>query len=45
MLVTVTATTLLALLMAWEVMGAASYALIGFWWRDPGGRAPARWRS
>lgn len=35
MLVTVTATTLLALLMAWEVMGAASYALIGFWWREP----------
>ncbi len=34
MLVTVTATTLLALLMAWEVMGAASYALIGFWWRE-----------
>jgi NADH:ubiquinone oxidoreductase subunit 5 (subunit L)/multisubunit Na+/H+ antiporter MnhA subunit len=34
MLVTVTATTLVALLMAWEVMGAASYALIGFWWRD-----------
>ncbi|MFI7679431.1 NADH-quinone oxidoreductase subunit L [Actinophytocola sp. NPDC049390] len=35
MLVTVTATTLLALLMAWEVMGAASYALIGYWWREP----------
>jgi NADH:ubiquinone oxidoreductase subunit 5 (subunit L)/multisubunit Na+/H+ antiporter MnhA subunit len=34
MLVTVTATTLVALLMAWEVMGAVSYALIGFWWRD-----------
>jgi NADH-quinone oxidoreductase subunit L len=34
MLVTVTATTLVALLMAWEVMGAASYALIGFWWRQ-----------
>ncbi|GAB3451506.1 proton-conducting transporter transmembrane domain-containing protein [Actinophytocola sediminis] len=34
MLVTVTATTMVALLMAWEVMGAASYALIGFWWRD-----------
>ena len=34
MLVTVTATTLLTLLMAWEVMGAASYALIGFWWRE-----------
>ena len=35
MLVTVTATTMVALLMAWEVMGAASYALIGFWWREP----------
>lgn len=35
MLVTVTATTLLTLLMAWEVMGAASYALIGYWWREP----------
>ncbi|WP_422631772.1 proton-conducting transporter transmembrane domain-containing protein [Pseudokineococcus basanitobsidens] len=31
---TVTATTLPALLLAWEVMGAASYALVGFWWRD-----------
>ncbi|TDV57314.1 proton-conducting transporter membrane subunit [Actinophytocola oryzae] len=35
MLVTVTATTLVTLLMAWEVMGAASYALIGYWWREP----------
>jgi NADH:ubiquinone oxidoreductase subunit 5 (subunit L)/multisubunit Na+/H+ antiporter MnhA subunit len=35
MLVTVTATTLLTLLMAWEIMGATSYALIGFWWREP----------
>jgi NADH:ubiquinone oxidoreductase subunit 5 (subunit L)/multisubunit Na+/H+ antiporter MnhA subunit len=35
MLVTVTATNLLTLLMAWEVMGAASYALIGYWWREP----------
>ncbi|WP_406865101.1 proton-conducting transporter membrane subunit [Streptomyces sp. HUAS MG47] len=35
MLVTVTATTLPALLMGWEVMGATSWALIGFWWRDP----------
>ncbi|GAA3856810.1 NADH-quinone oxidoreductase subunit 5 family protein [Amycolatopsis tucumanensis] len=34
MLVTVTARDLTALLMAWEVMGACSYALIGFWWRD-----------
>lgn len=35
MLVTVTATTLPLLLMAWEVMGAASWALIAYWWRDP----------
>nr|WP_206438970.1 proton-conducting transporter membrane subunit [Streptomyces scabichelini] len=35
MLVTVTATTLPALLMGWEVMGATSWALIGYWWRDP----------
>lgn len=35
MLVTVTATTLPALLMGWEAMGAASWALIGFRWRDP----------
>ncbi|MFY1672717.1 NADH-quinone oxidoreductase subunit L [Plantactinospora sp. WMMB334] len=34
MLTTVTATTLPLLLMAWEVMGAASWALIGFWWRE-----------
>lgn len=33
-LLTATATTLPTLLLAWEVMGAASYALIGFWWRD-----------
>ncbi|MDM4718264.1 proton-conducting transporter membrane subunit [Micromonospora sp. WMMA1363] len=31
---TVTAGTLPVLLFAWELMGAASYALIGFWWRD-----------
>lgn len=31
---TATAATLPTLLLAWEVMGAASYALIGFWWRD-----------
>ncbi|WP_298990005.1 proton-conducting transporter membrane subunit [uncultured Pseudokineococcus sp.] len=31
---TATATTLPALLLAWEVMGAASYALVGFWWRE-----------
>ncbi|WP_328658770.1 NADH-quinone oxidoreductase subunit 5 family protein [Streptomyces sp. NBC_00334] len=35
MLVTVTATTLPLLLMAWEVMGATSWALIGYWWRRP----------
>ncbi|MFI7190050.1 NADH-quinone oxidoreductase subunit L [Nocardia nova] len=34
MLTTVTAQTLPALLMAWELMGAASYALIGFHWQD-----------
>ncbi|WP_326799511.1 proton-conducting transporter membrane subunit [Streptomyces sp. NBC_01808] len=34
MLVTVTATTLPALLMGWEFMGATSWALIGFRWRD-----------
>jgi len=35
MLLTVTAATLALLLMGWEVMGAASYALIGYWWRQP----------
>ncbi|WP_413810460.1 NADH-quinone oxidoreductase subunit L [Streptomyces sp. OE57] len=35
MLVTVTAADLLTLLMAWEIMGATSWALIGYWWRDP----------
>ncbi|MEU2616169.1 proton-conducting transporter membrane subunit [Micromonospora sp. NPDC007271] len=30
---TVVAATLPTLLFAWEIMGAASYALIGFWWR------------
>ncbi|MEV2268449.1 NADH-quinone oxidoreductase subunit 5 family protein [Nonomuraea africana] len=34
MLLTVTATDLALLLMAWEVMGAMSYALIGFWWQE-----------
>ncbi|MGX5657843.1 proton-conducting transporter transmembrane domain-containing protein, partial [Geodermatophilus nigrescens] len=33
--VTVLATTLPALLLAWEVMGATSCALIGHSWRDP----------
>jgi NADH:ubiquinone oxidoreductase subunit 5 (subunit L)/multisubunit Na+/H+ antiporter MnhA subunit len=32
--VTATATTLPTLLFAWEIMGALSYALIGFQWRD-----------
>ena len=36
MLATVTATTFPALLLAWEVMGATSYALIGYRWQDPG---------
>ncbi|MFJ9716956.1 NADH-quinone oxidoreductase subunit L [Streptomyces sp. NPDC101213] len=35
MLVTVTATTLPLLLMAWEVMGVTSWALIGYRWRQP----------
>lgn len=35
MLVTVTAATLPALLLAWEVMGATSYALIGYRWQEP----------
>ena len=35
MLVTVTATTLAVLLMAWELMGAMSWALIAYDWRDP----------
>ncbi|MDN4175799.1 proton-conducting transporter membrane subunit [Nocardioides sp. SOB77] len=33
-LVTVAAQTLPTLLLAWEVMGATSFALIGFWWRE-----------
>ncbi|MGB5935809.1 MAG: proton-conducting transporter membrane subunit, partial [Ornithinimicrobium sp.] len=33
-LLTATATTLPTLLLAWELMGATSYALIGFWWRE-----------
>jgi NADH-quinone oxidoreductase subunit L len=33
-LVTATAQTLPALLFAWELMGATSFALIGFWWRE-----------
>lgn len=34
MLATVTAANLAVLLFAWEIMGATSYALIGFWWRQ-----------
>ena len=33
-LITASAASLPALLFAWELMGATSYALIGFWWRD-----------
>ncbi len=33
-LATATAQSLPTLLMAWEIMGAMSFALIGFWWRD-----------
>ena len=36
MLATVTATTVPALLVSWEVMGATSYALIGYRWQVPG---------
>ncbi|MFE0641639.1 proton-conducting transporter membrane subunit [Streptomyces sp. NPDC058877] len=41
MLVTVTATTLPTLLLSWEVMGATSWALIGYWWREPARTAAA----
>lgn len=34
--ITLTATTLPALLLGWELMGAASWALIGFRWREQG---------
>ena len=34
-LMTVLATTLPTLLLSWEVMGATSFALIGYQWRDP----------
>lgn len=36
MLTTVTSTTIPALLLSWELMGATSYALIGFHWQVPG---------
>lgn len=41
MLVTVTAVTLPTLLMGWEMMGATSWALIGYWWREPARTAAA----
>ncbi|MER6913607.1 proton-conducting transporter membrane subunit [Streptomyces sp. NPDC000594] len=41
MLVTVTATTLPTLLMGWEVMGATSWVLIGYRWREPESTAAA----
>ncbi|MER5205506.1 proton-conducting transporter membrane subunit [Streptomyces sp. NPDC002825] len=41
MLVTVTAVTLPTLLMGWESMGATSWALIGYWWREPARAAAA----
>ncbi|MBG0740420.1 NADH-quinone oxidoreductase subunit L [Paeniglutamicibacter antarcticus] len=34
MLMTVTSTGMLTLLGSWELMGAISYALIGYWWPD-----------
>ena len=34
-LMTVVATTLPTLLLSWELMGATSFALIGYHWRDP----------
>jgi NADH:ubiquinone oxidoreductase subunit 5 (subunit L)/multisubunit Na+/H+ antiporter MnhA subunit len=33
-LVTLLSSNLVSLLAAWEVMGATSYALIGYWWQD-----------
>ncbi len=33
-LVTLLSSNLVSLLAAWEVMGATSYALIGYWWRE-----------
>lgn len=33
-LTTTTAASIPALLFAWELMGATSYALIGFWWQE-----------
>lgn len=41
MLVTVTAVTVPVLLMGWEMMGATSWALIGYWWREPARTAAA----
>jgi NADH-quinone oxidoreductase subunit L len=39
MLVTVTASDLLTMLRAWEVMGATSWALIAHWWHEERRRA------
>lgn len=39
---TVLATTLPGVLVAWEVMGATSYALIGYQWSDPAAVAAGR---
>ncbi|RSM65149.1 hypothetical protein DMH04_49765 [Kibdelosporangium aridum] len=35
MAITVTATNIVTLLVGWEIMGAMSYALIAYWWREP----------
>lgn len=34
-IITVTVTAVPVLLAGWEIMGATSYALIGFWWQQP----------
>src|SRR5262245_56585478 len=36
MAITVTATNIVTLLVRWEIMGAMSYALIAYYWHDPG---------
>jgi len=41
-MVTALATTLPTLLLAWEIMGATSFALIGFAWREPAKMPAAR---
>jgi NADH-quinone oxidoreductase subunit L len=42
MLLLVLADNLLLLYLGWEGVGACSYLLIGFWWRDPANDAAAR---